>query len=79
MTRRTLQDKVDWLLAHPALWEGYPKTQPWRPGKSHRRIIFDAMKAAGLFAPVTNACDVNIDTLISRARFIQRTFPKAAV
>jgi hypothetical protein len=63
----TKSDKVEWLLANPAVWEGYPK--PKQPHcLDHHEIIFRAMKRAGLYARNVTAIECDLSHLINLAR-----------
>lgn len=63
--------KINWLLRHPALWEGFPRDGG--PAKwNHRERIVTAMKEAGLYSKTTNWFDVNVERLISDARRVRR-------
>lgn len=68
----TKSDRLNWLMEHPDLWEGYPKQFALPLAKSHYKRIFEAMKKAGLFAPTTQCCGLTIDKLIDQARFVRR-------
>ena len=65
--RTTWADRINWLLEHQAVWEGYP-----RPECNHLRLIFMAMQCAGMFSPETHWCDCNIHGLICDARKVRR-------
>ena len=58
------QVKVDWLLANPGVWEGFPRADVF----NHHRKVFKAMRAAGLYARSTQWLDAGIDEVISEAR-----------
>lgn len=62
----TRQAKVDWLLAHQDLWEGFPR------GEQHtdprQKSIVDEMKKARLISKSTYYPDVNLYNLIVEAR-----------
>jgi hypothetical protein len=65
------QQKVDWLLANPDVWERYPN--PDRGGiGGHDRVIFEAMQKAGLFSEKTRWQTVDLVQLIGRARAERR-------
>lgn len=60
--------KVDWLAANPALWvmlEGMPVNN--ERFVAWRRLALEA-KAAGLYSPKTNLCDINLRPLFEEAR-----------
>jgi len=60
--RSTPEAKIDWLLKHQQLWEGYPRDS------GHRVRMFKAMCEAGLYAPNTHPMDANIAALVNEAR-----------
>lgn len=65
----TRQDRIDWLLAHQSLWEGWPTGNAPLKVPARKWIgIVEAMRAEGLVSPKTNWKDVNLTNLISDAR-----------
>lgn len=60
------QAKIDWLLAHQNLWEGFP----WGQYGKHERqkVIVEAMKREGLVSKTTYYPDVALHNLIIEAR-----------
>lgn len=54
--------KVEWLLAHPDIWQGYPNQT-----RNHR-TVFAFMQAAGLYTDGVRWQEVDITPLISAAR-----------
>lgn len=68
----TRQDRIQFLTDNPDLWEGYPKVFSMSFAKSHDRRIFEAMQKARLFSKQTLLADVNLEKLISQARFVRR-------
>jgi hypothetical protein len=64
----TRDEKLAWLLAHPAIWEGFPRED--RP--NHARLIFMSMQKAGLYSLTTCWQDADIYGLISDTRKLRR-------
>lgn len=65
------QRKINWLLRHPKVWEGFPNdagVARW----NHTEQIFLAMQKARLYSPRTNWVDAAIVSLISDARRVRR-------
>ena len=60
--RTTLRQKVDWLLEHPAEWEGFPQNA------GHEKRLFRAMQAAGLYGERTTWIDADMFRVVSHAR-----------
>ena len=68
----TRSQRLRWLIDHPAVWEGFPEQFSTPDHKDHNRMIFEAMQRARLFSKRTLCADVNLQPLISQARFIRR-------
>lgn len=67
--KATRQARIDWLLAHQTLWEGWPSGNFPREIPTRKWItIVDAMREAGLVSAKTNWRDVNLTNLIHDAR-----------
>ena len=62
----TEQSKIDWLLAHQGMWEGWPRGE--NGNDTRRYTIVAAMKDAGLISMKTYAPDVALTNLIVEAR-----------
>lgn len=60
-------NKIDWLLNHQSLWEGWHDL-----GDPRQREIFDAMVKDGLVSEKTYWKDISLTKLIQEAREIRR-------
>lgn len=69
--KSTPQQKVDWLLAHQELWEGWPDDVTIRDNR--KRSIVEAMKKDGIVAPSTYWVDIHLTNLIQEARRQRRS------
>ena len=66
----TRQDRINWLIARPRLWQGWPQVG-WRASDEfiqRRTYILAKMRLAGLISAKTLHCDVNLYNLITDAR-----------
>jgi hypothetical protein len=72
----TRADRINWLLAHQSLWEGWPtdwSSAAVRGGYRERwKVIVTAMKKDGIVSKNTYTFDVDIPMLIGRARKTRR-------
>jgi hypothetical protein len=55
-------DRIEWLLANPKLWEGFPSGH-----RSNREIILQ-MKKDGVLSRKTSPYDVDLRSLVIDAR-----------
>lgn len=70
------QQRLEWLLANPALWEdkemNCSEIAYDRPRCSNSvRILFEQMQSAGLYSWTTVWSDVGIERLVERARALR--------
>ena len=66
-TKSTRQDKLEWLLNHQHLWEG------WEDYSDNRkRDVVEKMRSDGLVSEKTNWTDVNMTRLVREARKLRR-------
>ena len=68
MLEATTARKVQWLRENRGLWENinWSALPAWQY-RLMRKELVECMKRAQLYAPTTNACDVNIIRLIELA------------
>jgi len=64
----TRQEKIDWLLAHQSLWEGWQRRDSPATYDPRGRAIVEAMVADGLVSKATYWKDVSLNNLIQEAR-----------
>jgi len=64
--KSTLAQKIEWMLKHQNLWEGFAIND------SRWQGIVDKMKEAGLYAESTYWKDVQIWNLVVEARKVRR-------
>lgn len=74
------QERVDWMLAHRHLWEGWPLVLGvWRSDKDPVvawvwQTCVKRMKADGLISPTTRWHDVRVGQYIDQARMEMGVF-----
>ena len=68
--KATTAAKIEWLLAHQQLWQGWPFGWPSEESLGRRLILAEQAKADGLYAKSTSLLDVAISLhlLIPQAR-----------
>ncbi len=73
------RDRIQWMLAHRHLWEGWPYVRGiWRRDDPIVDWVWQAcvehMKADGLISPTTRWHDVQVGQYIDRARLEMGVF-----
>ena len=74
-----VQARVRFLLSRTDLWAFWPLEAfveanthlMWRPDvQAMMTACRRALKAAGLYSPTTNPCDINVERLVRKARSV---------
>ena len=71
-TRKTKGQLLAWMEKHAAVWEGFPKAEPFSVSKSHAKKVFEALQRGRMFSKATAFDYGTVDRLVSHARFVRR-------
>ena len=60
----SFEEKINWLLKHQTLWEGYGADTRWKI----RKVLYKGMIEDKMLSSKTGIVDVKFDRMISLAR-----------
>ena len=68
MPNQRRQARIDWLLAHPEMWQGWVADSEGGDTRKRKREIVEAMRRDGVISETTYWVDVQLTNLIKDAR-----------